>query len=130
MVEKTQPTARMFQEHVRSFLARLAFFVVENVFRLKRLIDGQIYGIVWIGYTPRCVRGPVLGLVVVHLVGHIGRSDQITALAEFPFQWGGHPFMMGIFLETGHMVAPDSLEERELLVTVLGQFVLASGFKP
>lgn len=58
MINKTQPAARMLQKYVNPLLERLASSLVENVFGLEFLVDGQINGIIRVGYTDwRCCFG-------------------------------------------------------------------------
>lgn len=71
MVDKAQPSSRMFEEHVRPLLARLPLFVMENVFRFESLIYGQVNGIIGIRYASRGVYGRIHD--VVDLVDHVHR---------------------------------------------------------
>jgi hypothetical protein len=51
MIDKTDPSNGMLEEHIKSFLERFAPSMVEHIFRLKRLIYWKCDGIIWIGYA-------------------------------------------------------------------------------
>lgn len=53
VVNETNPSTRVFEEHVDFLLERLALPLVEHVLGLERLVDGQVNGIIRVGNTGR-----------------------------------------------------------------------------
>lgn len=91
MVDEADPPARMFQEHVQSFLESLALFMMEHVLGFKGLVDGQIDRVIRIGHTS-LVQARWLNLRGVHIT----IDNVIFALlpAIFPFHRRGHPLVV------------------------------------
>jgi len=48
VVNETDPSARVFEEHVDLLLERLALPLVKHVLGLERLVDGQVNGVIWV----------------------------------------------------------------------------------
>ena len=91
MVDEADPPARMFQEHVQSFLESLALFMMEHVLGFEGLVDGQIDRVIRIGH-PSLVQARWLNLRGVHIT----IDNVIFALfpAIFPFHRRGHPLVV------------------------------------
>lgn len=91
MVDEADPPARMFQEHVQSFLESLALFMMEHVLGFKGLVDGQIDRVIRIGH-PSLVQARWLNLRGVHIT----IDNIIFALLPtiFPFHRRGHPLVV------------------------------------
>lgn len=51
MIDEADPAYRVFQKHVHSFLEGLPSSLVEDVFRLERLVYWKIYRIVRVWHT-------------------------------------------------------------------------------
>lgn len=108
VVNEADPSARVFEEHVNLLLESLALPLVEHVLGLERLVNGQVNGVVWVGYAGR--RG-WFGITAGgdHLdngrvVGVAARRRRIgEVLARLPalLERRGHPPMMRL-AEPGH----------------------------
>lgn len=126
MVDKAQPSSRMFQEHIGSFLTRLPLFVVENVLSLESLIYRQVNRIIWIGYSPWGVNRRVdhVILFVVLLVGFFDVDLVLFVALLRSFNWCRNPFMVR-FVETRCSLAAEAVQEWQPLRVLLLQVVFA-----
>jgi len=108
VVNETNPSARVFEEHVDFLLERLALPLVEHVLGLERLVDGQVNGIIRVGDTGR--RG-WFGIAasghhldngrVVGIAARRRRVGEVFALLPALLERRGHPPVVRL-AEPGH----------------------------
>lgn len=106
MIDEANPSSRMFQKEVKTFLEGLPFLVVEHILRLEGLIDGQIDRVVGIRDTPgaRFLRRLFAHLLVNYV---IGRSAKTLITFLLTFQRRRNPLVVMRFACTDREGAKD-----------------------